>query len=222
VRLDNGFAEVDPLDHLARRVAQTCEPETVVATLLGQAYAAVFDEQLRGTEREDASRGITVAATRHGQTLTTLVLAAPLAVRPYLVRHMRAAALRAFNEHVDVDGLVDQNGDVLVHVTWDARRPVSSSLLEPVDETLLPSAWEPPCLVPALVLHDRQHLAINWRAISNLLVAAPTGQGADVPLVAFTAALASLQPPEERHHGTDDASYHEHQRRREKAELHVV
>ena len=53
VRLDNGFAEVDPLDHLARRVAQTCEPETVVATLLGQAYAAVFDEQLHNPADAD-------------------------------------------------------------------------------------------------------------------------------------------------------------------------
>jgi hypothetical protein len=197
VHVEDGFAEADPVDDLARRLARTPDPATTISGLLGQAYLAVFDDQLQGREREDAVRGVSVAAARHGRTSTTLVLAAPVAARPHLVRCMRAAAERAFGEHVDVDGLVDQNGDVLVRVTWDPRRPVAGRLLEPVGGRALASAWPRPCLVPILVSRDRQHLSVNWHGLHNVLVAAPTGQGAEVPLTALVAALASMHAPED-------------------------
>src|SRR5437016_5255636 len=42
------------------------------------------------------------------------LLAASVSAWPYLVHNMRAAAQRAFGSQVDVDGLVGQDGDVLV------------------------------------------------------------------------------------------------------------
>ena len=197
VRIQDGFAEVDPVEDLARRLARTSDPASAIASLLAQAYAAVFDEQLQPDERREATESVTVAATRHGRTSTTLVLAAPVAARPHLVHNMRAAAERAFGEQVDVDGQVGQDGDVLVRVTWDPRRPITGDLLERVNSSTTTTAWPAPCLVPALVLRDRQHLAINWRTLGNVLVAAPTGQSADVPLAALTAALASVRAPED-------------------------
>ncbi|HEX9373376.1 MAG TPA: LysM peptidoglycan-binding domain-containing protein, partial [Roseiflexaceae bacterium] len=197
VRIEDGFAETDPVDHLARRLARSSDPEAAIASLLGQAYAAIFDEQLPPEARREASEGISVAATRHGRTSTTLVLSAPVAARPHLVHCMRAAAERAFGEQVDVDGQVGQDGDVLVRVTWDPRRPIAGHLLELVNASASSSIWPAPHLVPALVLRDRQHLAINWHTVNNVLVAAPTGLGADVPLTALVAALASVWAPED-------------------------
>jgi hypothetical protein len=196
VRIENGFAEADPVEDLARRLARSSDPAAAIASLLGQAYAAVFDEQLQPEERREASEGVAVAATRHGRTSTTLVLAAPVAARPHLCNNMRAAAERAFGEQVDVDGLVGQDGDVLVRVTWDPRRPIAGHLLERVNAGI-PSAWPAPCLVPALVLRDRQYMSINWHTVHNVLVAAPTGQGTEVPVSALVAALASRRTPED-------------------------
>jgi len=98
VRIQDGFAEVDPVEDLARRLARTSDPASAIASLLAQAYAVVFDEQLQPDERREATEGVTVAATRHGRTSTTLVLAAPVAARPHLVHNMRAAAERAFGD----------------------------------------------------------------------------------------------------------------------------
>ena len=133
VHVENGFADADPVEDLARRLARSSDPAAAIASLLGQAYTAIFDEQLQLEERREASTGVTVAATRHGRTSTTLVLAAPVAARPYLCNNMRAAAERAFGEQVDVDGLVGQDGDVLVRVTWHPRRPIDGQLLERVN-----------------------------------------------------------------------------------------
>jgi hypothetical protein len=196
VQIEDGFAEVDPVENLARRLAHTSDPASAIASLWGQAYAAIFDEQLRPQQRSEV-QGVTVAATRHGRSSTTLVIAAPVPARPYFVHHMRAAAERAFGSQVDVDGLVGQDGDVLIRVTWDPRRPIAGHLLELVGDGAAHSAWPAPCLVPAMVLYDRQHLAVNWHTLGNVLVAAPTGQGADIPLTALVAALASVRAPED-------------------------
>jgi nucleoid-associated protein YgaU len=196
IHIEDGFADVDPVEDLARRLARTSDPASAIASLLGQAYAAIFDEQLQPEQRSDV-QGVTVAATRHGRSSTTLVLAAPLAARPHLVHTMRDAAERAFGSQVDVDGLVDQSGDVLVRVTWDPRRPISGDLLEKVGTTSARCAWPTPCLVPAQVLYDRQRLAINWHTLSHVLVACPTGQGAEIALTALVAALASVRAPED-------------------------
>jgi hypothetical protein len=196
VSIQDGFAEVDPMENLARRMAHTSDPASTIASLLGQAYAAIFDEVLQLDERCEIC-DVTVAATRHGRSSTTLVLAAPVAARPYLVHHMRAAAERAFGDRVDVDGKVDQDGDVLVRVTWDARQPISGDLLEHANDTSARCAWPAPCLVPALDFYDRQRMALNWHTLSGVLIASPTGQGADVPLVSLVAALASLRAPQD-------------------------
>jgi hypothetical protein len=194
VAIQNGFADVDPVADLSRRLARTSDPAAAVASLLGQGYAGIFDEVLQPDERREI-HDVRVAATRHGRTSTTLAVAAPVAARPFFVAHMRAAAERAFGEHVDVDGLVDQNGDVLVRVTWNPRRPIDGNLLERVGALEVPSVWPLPCLVPVLVLYDRQHFAINWHEVGNVLIASPTGQGAEAPLAALGAALASVRAP---------------------------
>jgi nucleoid-associated protein YgaU/DNA-binding SARP family transcriptional activator len=195
VRIAGGFAEADPVEGLARRLARTSDPSTVVATLLGQAYLAVFAEQLSAEQRREVD-GVSLAATRHGRTSTTLVLAAPVAARPHLVRGMRAAAERAFGEHVDVDGLVSRDGDVLVRVTWDPRHPVSGRVLELVGPGAAPTLWPAPSLVPLLLLYDRQDFDANWDALSNVLLAAPAGS-VEVPLTALVASLASVRRPED-------------------------
>lgn len=194
-QIKGGFAEVDPGEDLARRLAGTTGPEATIASLLGQAYVAVFNEELSEDERHGATDGVILAATRHGRRSTTLVLAAPVPARPHLVRCMRQAAERAFGEQVDVDGLVDQNGDVLVRLTWDPRRPVDGRLLEGVGGHA--GAWPAPCLVPMIVLRDRQHVAVNWHAIRNVLVAAPAGQGAETVLTALVTSLVSVRVPED-------------------------
>jgi len=194
-QIKGGFAEVDPVEDLARRLAGTTGPEATIASLLGQAYVAVFNEELSEDERHDATDGVILAATRHGRRSTTLVLAAPVPARPHLVRCMRQAAERAFGEQVDVDGLVDQNGDVLVRLTWDPRRPVAGRLLEGVGGHA--GAWPAPCLVPMIVLRDRQHVSVNWHAIRNVLVAAPAGQGAETVVTALVTSLVSVRVPED-------------------------
>jgi hypothetical protein len=40
------FADVDPVHHLMRRMAHTAEPATLIATLLGHEYTAVFEDCL--------------------------------------------------------------------------------------------------------------------------------------------------------------------------------
>jgi len=196
VQIQDGFADVDPVEDLARRLARTSDPASAIASVWGQAYAAIFEEQLTPDQRRD-TQGVTVATTKHGRTSTTLVLAAPVAARPHLVHNMRAAAERAFGSQVDVDGLVGQDGDVLIRVTWDPRRPIDGRVLELVGTSAAACAWPAPCLVPAFVTYDRQHLAISWHTIRNVLIAASTGQGADVPLTALVAALASVRAPED-------------------------
>jgi hypothetical protein len=141
-------------------VARTSGPAAAIASLWGQAYAAIFDEQLTPSQRRD-TEGVTVATTKHGRSSTTLVLAAPVAARPYLVHNMRAAAERAFGSQVDVNGLVGQDGDVFIRVTWDPRHPIDGRLLELVGTSAAACAWPTPCLMPAFVPYDRQHLAIN-------------------------------------------------------------
>ena len=142
---------------------------------------AVFADELSAEQRREVD-GVTLSATRHGRTSTTLVLAAPVPARPHLVRCMRAAAERAFGEHVDVDGLVSRDGDVLVRITWDPRHPVSGRVLELVGPGAGAALWPTPRLVPLLLLYDRQEFEANWYALSNVLLAAPAGGNVDVPL----------------------------------------
>src|SRR2546429_378891 len=147
-----------------RRRARTSDRATAIASLLGQAYVAVFADELSADQRREVD-GVTLSATRHGRTSTTLVLAAPVPARPHLVRCMRTAAERAFGEHVDVDGLVSRDGDVLVRITWDPRHPVSGRVLELVGPGAGAALWPPPGLVPLLLLYDRPRVEANWEPL---------------------------------------------------------
>src|SRR5206468_3406801 len=53
------------------------------------------------------------------------------------------------------------------------------------------------CLVPTVVLRDRQRVAVNWHGIGNVLVAAPAGQGAETIVTALASSLASIRAPED-------------------------
>jgi hypothetical protein len=124
-------------------------------------------------------------------------VAAPVAARAHLIRHMRAAAECAFGEHVDVDGLVSQDGDVLVRLLWDSRHPVPARLLELVGADAGPVLWPKPCLIDLLALYSRQELKVNWWTVGNVLIGAPTGQSVEIPLSALVASLASTRRPED-------------------------
>jgi hypothetical protein len=104
VVVGDGFAAADPVERLARRLARTVDPAAAVAGLLCRAYAEVFAEQLAPDQRQEALAGLELVATRHGQSSTTLTIAAPVPARPHLIRQMQAAVARAFGEHVDTDG----------------------------------------------------------------------------------------------------------------------
>jgi LysM domain/Bacterial transcriptional activator domain len=196
VTVEGGFASADPIEGLARLVARTSDPPSAVASILSQAYAAVFAEVLSEDEHRQAMDGVALAATRHGRTSTTLMIVAPVAARPHLIRHMQAAVARAFGEHADTDGLVSRDGDVLVRVTWDPRHPVAGHVLDRVGADG-PTAWSSPWLVPLMVLYDRQAFSVNWHALTNVLVAAPVGDGAEIVLTALVSALASARAPED-------------------------
>jgi hypothetical protein len=110
---------------------------------------------------------------------------------------MRAPAECAFGEHVDVDGLVSQDGDVLVRLLWDSRHPVPARLLELVGADAGPALWPKPCLIDLLALYSRQELKVNWWTLGNVLIGAPTGQSVEIPLSALSASLASTRRPED-------------------------
>jgi nucleoid-associated protein YgaU len=197
IRIENGFAEADPVEGLARRLAQTSDPLSAIASLMSQAYSRIFSEQLTSDQLYEASTAVQLAAARHGRTATTLILNAPVPARPYLVRSMRAAAEHAFGKHVDVDGLVSHDGDVLVRLTWDPRRPVPTRVLELVSAEPNTALWPTPLLVCLLAGYDRQPIDVNWHTVSNVLVTSPTGQGSETPLIALLASLASVRRPED-------------------------
>ena len=161
--LDHAFAVADPVKELARRLARTSDPPSAIASLLGQAHLAIFEERLGPDQRRDATQGVTLAATRYDRTSTTLHLAAPVPARPHLVRFMRTAAERAFAEHVDVDGMVSYDGEVLMRLAWDKRHPVPARVLELVCPASGRSLWPAACLVTPLLLHAELS-AVAWNS----------------------------------------------------------
>ena len=52
-------------------------------------------------------------------------------------------------------------------------------------------------LVSPLVLYDRQEYDLNWWSVTNVLIASPAGQVAEIPLIALVASLASVRRPED-------------------------
>ena len=142
------------------------------------------------------SAEVRLLATRHGRSSTTLVLAAPLAARPLLLRPLPAVAELAFGERVDVEGLVSHEGDVLIRLTGVARQAAHLRAAAAADGER-PEVWPRPRLVPLGVLNDHQVLAANWDALGHLLVAAPLGQGAATALVALLAPLLARATPDE-------------------------
>jgi hypothetical protein len=193
----DGFAAPDPVEALARRLAQTMDPAAAVAGLLSRAYAEIYNKELTDEDRRVAMSGLELVTTRHGRSSTTLTVAAPVEARPYLIHHMQAAVARAFGEHTDVDGQVSRDGDVVVRVTWHPRHPVPAHLIDRLAAEGEATAWPAPCLVPLMALYDRQSLSMNWRSLTSVLVAAPLGDGAETILAAVVAALASGRAPDE-------------------------
>jgi AAA domain len=166
-----------------------------VAGRLAQAYAHHFDQQPL-TEDRAALAEVHLLATRHGRSSTTLVLAAPLAARPLLLRQLPVVAELAFGDRVDVEGLVSHEGDVVIRLTGVARQAAHLRAAAVTDGER-PEVWPRPRLVPLGVLNDHQVLAANWNAVGRVLVAAPLGQGAATALVALLAPLLARATPDE-------------------------
>ncbi len=198
VAVDDCYAEADPSQVLAQKLlgGGAGDTATVIATRLSRAYAAVFEEKLGPLEQVEAVTGVSLVSTRHGRSATTLLLAAPMAARPHLLRQLPEAAARAFGDEVDVDGVVSHEGDVLLRLTGVARQAARFRLIdadeECGDERLV---WAEPRLVPLGLLFDRQTFAANWDELSHVLVAAPLRQGADVTLTGLIGSLAARCAP---------------------------
>jgi hypothetical protein len=197
VVLADGFAEADPSQRLAQRLAgRGIDPAAQIAVRLSRAYAAILSTALARPDQDALFGQVSLVGMRHGRSSTTLMLSAPVAARAHLIRHLPAAAARAFGDSVDVEGLVSHEGDVLVRLTG-VRQAVRGRLIEVAAGAgeAAPEVWPAPTLVPLGLLADRQTLLANWDGLNHVLVAAPLGQGADAVLVALLASLAAERPP---------------------------
>ena len=198
ISVEGGYAELDPAQVAAQRLlgGGGGDLAALVAGRLAQAYAHHFDQHRLADGDRDALAEVRLLATRHGRSSTTLVLAAPLAARPLLLRPLPAVAELAFGERVDVEGLVSHEGDVLIRLTGVARQAAHLRAAAAA-EGERPAVWPRPRLVPLGILNDHQVLSANWDALGHLLVAAPIGQGAATALVALLAPLLARATPNE-------------------------
>src|ERR687885_2598996 len=94
-------------------------------------------------------------------------------------------------------GQVSRDGDVVVRVTWRPGHPVPAHLIDRLAAEGDATAWPAPCLVPLMALYDRESLSMNWHSLTNVLVAAPLGDGAETIVAALVAALASGRAPDD-------------------------
>jgi nucleoid-associated protein YgaU/DNA-binding SARP family transcriptional activator len=185
ITLDDGFAQEDS------GVADS-DPATAISARLSRAYAGVLAEQLP-PERLAETRDVSVISVRHGHTSTMLALRAPLVARAHLLQNLQAVTARAFGDRVDVEGMVSHEGDVLVRV-FDAPVDLHDGQVSDTGDDR-PELWPSPCLVTLGLLHDGQPLAANWDVLSHILVASPTGSGAETVLTSILASLVGRRTP---------------------------
>jgi nucleoid-associated protein YgaU len=196
--VEGGYAELDPARVASQRLleGEGGDLAGLVASRLAQAYAHHFGQQHLLADERSALTEVRLLATRHGRSSTTLILTAPLAARPLLLRPLVAVAELAFGDRVDVEGLVSHEGDVLIRLTGVARQAAHLRAAA-ATETERAELWPAPWLVPVGLLNDHQTLAANWDALGHVFIGAPLGQGAGTALVAVLASLVARSTPAE-------------------------
>jgi nucleoid-associated protein YgaU len=196
--VEGGYAELDPARVASQRLleGEGGDLADLVAGRLAQAYAHHFAQQQLLADERSALTEVRLLATRHGWSSTTLMLTAPLAARPLLLRPLPAVAELAFGDRVDVEGLVSHEGDVLIRLTGVARQAAHLRAAA-ATETERDELWPAPRLVPLGLLNDRQTLAANWDGLGHVFIGAPLGQGAGTALVAILASLVARSTPAE-------------------------
>jgi hypothetical protein len=118
-----------------------------------------------------------------------------MAARQQLIEALPEAATRAFGARSDVEGMVSCDGDVLVRLTGIANEASAVGL---EGSSSGPEAWPAPSVLLRMgLLADRQVFAANWDALSHVLVAAPSGHGADAVLEALLPSLVARRSPAE-------------------------
>ena len=118
-----------------------------------------------------------------------------MAARHQVIEALPEAATRAFGSRSDVEGIMSVDGDVLVRLTGVVDTVSNISTDTPMSAR---QAWSvPSTLLRMGLLADRQVFAASWEALSHMLVAAPSGRGAEVVLEALLASLIARRPPAE-------------------------
>jgi hypothetical protein len=196
VAVNAGYAEAEPTDEFS---SNTDSDDVSVAIAIAERMSREVAEVLLCSSEDSAELpldGAMLAAVRHGRSSTTLFLQrVPMAARQQVIEALPEAATRAFGSRSDVEGMVSVDGDVLVRLTGvvDAAPTISSD--GPRTAT---QAWTvPSTLLRMGLLADRQVFAASWEALSHVLVAAPSGRGAEVVLEALLASLIARRSPAE-------------------------
>jgi hypothetical protein len=175
-------AEADDLSTAAR-----------IAARMLREVAAVLARESRSSAELPVT-GARLAAVRHGRSSTTLLLQdVPMPARQQLIEALPEAATRAFGPKSDVEGMVSVDGDVLIRLTRMASGANTVGLENPSSG---PEAWAVRSMLVRLgLLADRQIYAAHWDTVSHVLVAAPSGHGADAVLAALLASLVARRSP---------------------------
>jgi len=118
-----------------------------------------------------------------------------MAARSQLIGALPEAATRAFGARSDVEGMVSRDGDVLIRLSSVRMEALAAGGRDLPDG---PDVWAAPSMLIRMgLLADRQVLAANWDALSHVLVASPSGHGAEAVLEALVASLLARRSPAE-------------------------
>jgi nucleoid-associated protein YgaU len=194
VAVNAGYAEAEPLEEICRGAeADDLSTAARIAAHMSREVAAVLARQ-SPSSAELSVAGAKLAAVRHGRSSTTLMLQdVPMGARQQLIEALPEATMRAFGSKWDVEGMVSVDGDVLIRLT---RMASGTNTIELENPASGPEAWAVPSMLLRLgLLADRQIYAANLDAVSHVLVAAPTGHGADAVLTALLASLVAHRSP---------------------------
>ena len=192
VSINAGYAEAEPIDELGSGVdSDDLSVAARIAARMSHELRIVLWERDPESQQALATEAM-LAAVRHGRSSTTLFIqGVPLTKRQQVIEALPEAATRAFGDRSDVEGMVSVDGDVLVRLTG-----ATASTGEPDGPPDVSQAWSTPSMLLRLgLLADRQVFAGNWDAISHVLVAAPSGHGADAVLEALLASLVARRSP---------------------------
>jgi nucleoid-associated protein YgaU len=196
VLVNAGFAEAEPTGEFGPNLdGDDLATASLIAARLSRALATELLHD-GGDNSALPTDGTTLAAVRHGRSSTTLLLhEVPMGARAQLIGALPDAASRAFGARSDVEGMVSRDGDVLIRVSSVPKEALAGGGLDLPDG---PDVWAAPSMLIRMgLLTDRQVLAANWDALSHVLVASPSGLGAEAVLEALVASLLARRSPAE-------------------------